>query len=207
MKIIRAVIGLFLSLSSMIAIGNESYTGNISLKFYDMKGSCIGTMLDTGKVITNHHCVLNEDGNISKELYFQLKKKMGGFYSIKLSPPEYVKMFDVNNVDNLTRDHILLTPEKDIPFSISKAPSVGCSDNLHKLYTKASKDNYCIVKSWSSGIYTSRDCVFDRGYSGTPLYQDLEKSKICGIYTLTIKNNNKKTGLGVVIKIKENNNE
>lgn len=189
-------------------MGSEPYTGNVAFKFYDMEGHCKGTLLKNGKVLTNHHCILDENGKVAEELYFQLKNSIGGFYSIKVSPPEYIRLFDVNDVDNLTKDHIFLTAEKDqLKFSYTKAPTIGCNDNLFKLYTKASSDKYCLVQSWPSGIYTSGNCVFDKGFSGTPLYEHSEKTKICGIYTLTIKNNSKALGLGVVIKIKENNNE
>lgn len=204
MRQFRLLVAFFIGLSSMIAQSSDLYSGKISFKFYDTEGVCIGTLLNTGKVLTNHHCILDENGIPVKELYFQLKPKFGKPHSIELEIPEYIRLYDVNDVDNLTKDIIFLSPKKgQIKFSFSKAPETSCGNNIHKMYTMGSESGYCIVRSWTSGIYTSNNCVFEKGLSGTPFYEDPSMTKICGMYTLTINNKSNGKGLGVAIKVEK----
>lgn len=196
------ILFLFFWLSE--ASSSEIFTGRISDNYYDYYGFCAGTLIENNKVITNHHCILDKNEEPLKKLYFHIKLSSGKIKTLSLILPDYIKLYDIGNVDNLTKDIIYLDFEDDIPvFLQRKAPKQGCKTKTFKLYTSSSKDKFCIVKEWESGIFTTNNCIFEKGLSGTPLYSDSNKTRVCGIYSLTINNKKTNTGIGVAIKLKE----
>lgn len=203
MTLFKQAIALLLTLSSWTVLADEIYKGKISFKFYDTEGVCVGTLLKNGSVLTNHHCILDEHGLPEKEIYFQMRTMAGASKYYELVTPEYIKLYDIKDVDNLTKDIILLQFKNESPsYPLEKAPVMGCKNSPYKLYTNASENGYCIVKEWDSGIYTTNNCIFEKGLSGTPMFDSKEKANICGMYSLTIKKSSN-NGLGVAIKLKE----
>lgn len=162
------------------------------------KDICFATLVGNNKVVTNHHCVVDRQGDFIDKLFVFINGKI-----IAVIPPLSFDWVDLTDVENLKIDKIILDLSENalMDFADLECESQPVEMKLFFINDDKIDIKKCDFIFHNSGIMTSTDCYLDKSNSGSPIFiNDSGKYKICGIYSHTIKSKNKGIGIGVQLK-------
>lgn len=162
--------------------------------------SCVATLIDKNTVLTNYHCLVDENLNKynynifiagnnearlvvlkNNELNIDSKRPASlseigmdvGFLSIKGSPLN-IEPIKINRINNPGANSFYMISPEQAPVQ-------------------------CNIDFFDKNLILSSNCVFPKGYSGSPLISSLEEGSVIGIYSGWIEGTESKSmGMGSI---------